>query len=277
MTDETKSSIRGIAATGDAQINSRAFDQMPRVEIVSIFGAGFEGIDLEAARKRGIVVCNTPDVLTADVADLAIALWICAARQLVGADHHLRSGRWKVDGPPPLASSASGRRAGILGLGRIGTAIARRCRAMDMQVSYCGRRQREECEYQFYDTVEHLSGAVDVLFVACPGGPSTRHLVNRMALERLGPKGTLVNVSRGSVVDEAAMVDALLTNQLGAAGLDVFEREPDVPTELFALPNVVLTPHIGSATVEARKAMATQMVDNLICHFAGRELSNRLA
>jgi hydroxypyruvate reductase len=268
--------VRGIAATGDVVIDEQLLSKLPRLEIVSLFGAGYEGMDLEAARKRGITVSNTPDVLTADVADLAIALWICVSRRILVADQYLRSGLWKSKGPPPLATTASGRRAGILGFGRIGSAIAKRCLAMDMTVDYHSRRPRNESCYRFQPNLGAMVDDIDVLFVACPGGSVTRHLVSSRIIERLGAKGTLINVSRGSVVDQQALVSALIGGRLGGAGLDVFEAEPDAPSELISLPNVVLTPHIGSATVETRKAMIGQMVENLREHFAGGHLSNRL-
>jgi lactate dehydrogenase-like 2-hydroxyacid dehydrogenase len=271
-----KSSIRAIAATGDAPINAELIASMPALEIVSLFGAGYDGIDLDALRTQKIVVSNTPDVVTGDVADLAMALWICVARRIIDADRYVRSGSWKKDAMA-LARTASGRPAGIIGLGRIGSAIARRCRASDMDVQYYSRTPRPDCGFRHWADLHAMAEAVDVLFVACPGGAETHHLVSESVIGQLGPAGTLINVSRGSVVDEAAMIRALLDGRLGGAGLDVFENEPAVPEAFIRHPGVVLTPHIGSATVETRKAMAQQMVDNLVRHFSGLPVSNRIA
>lgn len=268
--------IRGIAATGDAPIDAALLATLPALEIVSLYGAGYDGIDLTALRAHNIVVANTPDVLSADVADLAIALWICVARRIVEADRFARAGRW-ADGPIALAHTASQRSAGILGLGRIGAAIARRCDAMDMVVHYCSRTKRPDARYRHWNDLAAMAAEVDVLFVACPGGPATRRLVDETVIDRLGPDGTLINVSRGTVVDEAAMTRALLDGRLGGAGLDVYEQEPRIPASILGLPGVVLTPHVGSATVETRRAMGWEMVQNLVRHFAGEPVRNRIA
>lgn len=269
-------SIRGIVATGDAPVDATLVASLPELEIVSLYGAGYDRIDLPALRSRDVIVTNTPDVLTADVADLAIALWICVARRIVDADRFARAGSW-AGGPMPLAHTASQRRAGILGLGRIGAAIARRCEAMEMTVHYCSRTARAGSAYRHWSDLAAMAAEIDVLFVACPGGEATRHLVDETVLERLGPAGTLVNVSRGSVIDEAAMTRALIEGRLGGAGLDVYVQEPHIPRALLELRNVVLTPHIGSATVETRRAMGQEMVVNLVRHFSGEPVRNRIA
>lgn len=268
--------IRGIVAIGDAPVDATMVASLPELEIVSLYGAGYDRIDLSALRLRNIVVCNTPDVLTADVADLAIALWICVARRIVDADRFARSGSW-ANGPTALARTASQRSAGILGFGRIGAAIARRCQAMDMTVNYCSRTPRPASAFRYWSDLASMAAEVDVLFVACPGGDATHHLVDETVLERLGPDGTLINVSRGSVVDEMALTRALIEGRIGGAGLDVFAQEPRIPQSLFDLPNVVLTPHIGSATVETRRAMGQEMVLNLVRHFSGEPVRNRIA
>ena len=268
--------IRGIAATGDAPIDAALLSSLPALEIVSLYGAGYDGIDLKALRARNIVVANTPDVLSADVADLAIALWICVARRIVEADRFARAGRW-ADGPMTLAHTASQRSAGILGLGRIGAAIARRCDSMDMVVHYFSRTPRPMPNYRHWSDLASMAAEVDVLFVACPGGPATHHLVDESVIERLGADGTLINVSRGTVVDEAALTRALLEGRLGGAGLDVYEQEPHIPPAIVFHPGVVLTPHIGSATIETRRAMGREMVQNLIRHFSGEPIRNRIA
>jgi len=265
--------IRGIVATGDAPVDTALVASLPALEIVSLYGAGYDNIDLQALRMRDIIVTNTPDVLTADVADLAFALWICVARRVVDADRFARAGRW-MGGSMPLAHTASNRHVGILGLGRIGTAIARRCEAMEMTVHCCSRTARPASNYRHWNDLAAMAAEVDVLFVACPGGESTRHLINEGIIERLGPNGTLINVSRGSVVDEAALTHALTEGRLGGAGLDVFTQEPRIPQALFDLPNVVLTPHIGSATVETRRAMGREMALNLARHFSGKPVRN---
>lgn len=267
--------IRGIVATGDAPVDTSLLATLPKLEIVSLYGAGYDKIDLQALRSRGIVVCNTPDAVTADVADLAIALWICTARRIVDADRFARAGHW-IEGPMVLAQTASRRSAGILGFGRIGAAIARRCEAMDMTVHYCSRSPRAGAAFRYWSDIASMAAEVDVLFIACPGGEATRHLVDESILERLGPKGTLINVSRGSVVNEAALTRALVEGRLGGAGLDVFAQEPCIPKALLDRPNVVLTPHIGSATKETRRAMGQEMVLNLMRCFSGEPVRNRI-
>ena len=235
---------------------------LPRLAVIANFGVGVDTIDLEAARERRVAVANTPDVLTDCVADLAFGLVIDAARGLSAADRFVRRGDW-LRGPFPLASRVSGKRLGIVGLGRIGAAIARRAGGFDMPVRYHNRRPVEGTPYQYEARLPALAEWADFLVVACSGGAATRHLVSRPVLDALGPAGFLVNISRGSVVDEAALVEALQAGRIAGAGLDVFEDEPNVPATLFALDNVVLLPHIASATRETRQAMADCVVANL--------------
>ncbi|WP_050469358.1 2-hydroxyacid dehydrogenase [Herbaspirillum chlorophenolicum] len=260
--------IRAIAANGEAKVPREFMARFPALEIVSVFGVGYDGVDVPAARERGIHVTHTPDVLTDDVADMAIALMLAAARNVVRADRFARSGEWK-NGPFPFTTKVSGARLGIVGLGRIGEAIARRAAGFDMDISY-HNRSRKDVPYTYYGDIKSLAAAVDFLVMITPGGAGTRALVNAEVLEALGPKGFLINVARGSVVDEAALTQALKEGKIAGAGLDVFENEPNIPAELAALENVVLTPHMASGTLVTRTAMADLAFNNLQTHFAGK-------
>jgi len=264
--------IRAIAASGESKVSAALIAQLPALEIISVMGVGYDGIDVAAAKARGVVVTHTPDVLNDDVADLAIGLMLSAARQLPAADRHVRSGQWAASGPLPLARKMSGARLGIVGIGRIGQAIAQRAAAFDMAIAYTARSARPELPYRYVADVTTLAAESDFLVVITPGGATTRHLINAQVLAALGPKGILVNVARGSVVDEAALIAALEGGTLGGAALDVFEAEPQVPERLRALPQVVLTPHIGSATGQTRQAMADLAFANLVGRFSGQPL-----
>jgi lactate dehydrogenase-like 2-hydroxyacid dehydrogenase len=264
--------IRAIAASGESKVSAALIAQLPALEIISVMGVGYDGIDVEAARARGVVVTHTPDVLNDDVADLALGLMLCAARQLPAADRHVRSGQWAASGPMPLARKLSGSRLGIVGMGRIGQAIAQRAAAFQMPIAYTARSAKAGLPYEFVADVVALAAQSDVLVVITPGGAGTRHLINAPVLAALGPRGILVNVARGSVVDEAALIDALEAGTLGGAALDVFEAEPNVPERLRALPQVVLAPHIGSATGQTRQAMADLALANLVARFTGAPL-----
>ena len=263
--------VRGLATTGGQGASAELIDTLPKLEIIACYGVGVDAIDRARARARGIVVTNTPDVLNEDVADLAIALLLAAARRLCEADRFVRSGRWLKE-ELGLGHRVSGKRLGILGLGRIGQAIAKRAAAFDMTIGYHQRRQPPDLPYRYYDDLVAMARDCDFLVAIVPGGEGTRHLIDRTVLEALGPNGTLINVARGSVVDEKALVEALAEGRLGGAGLDVFANEPQVPEALFAMDNVVLLPHIGSATVETRTAMGQLVIDNLRAHFAGQPL-----
>ena len=262
--------IRAIAASGESKVSAELIAKLPALEIISVMGVGYDGIDVAAAKTHEVVVTHTPEVLNEDVADLAIALMLAAARQLPAADRYVRAGHW-AKGPPPLARKMSGARRGLVGMGRIGQAIAHRAAAFGMSIAYTARNQRE-VPYRYVGSAKELAAEVDFLVVITPGGAATKHLINAEVLTALGKKGILVNVARGSVVDEAALIDALERGTIGGAGLDVFENEPNVPERLLALPHVVVTPHIGSGTSQTRQAMADLAFGNLKAHFAGQPL-----
>ncbi|WP_165071104.1 2-hydroxyacid dehydrogenase [Paludisphaera rhizosphaerae] len=268
---EVGPAIRGIATDGGAGASAELMRALPKLEIVAVNGVGVDAVDLAYARERGIVVANTPDVLTEDVADLALVLLLAAGREIVAGDAHVRTGAWEREGNRPLARRVNGKRAGIIGLGRIGRAVARRLEAMNMPIAYHNRRPIES-PYVYYSDPIALAKDVDCLIVTAAGGDASRGLVSREVIEALGPDGILVNVARGSVVDQDALTDALRDGRLGAAGLDVFVDEPRVPEALRSLPNAVFQPHQGSATFETRAAMGDLVVRNLEAHFAGRLL-----
>jgi lactate dehydrogenase-like 2-hydroxyacid dehydrogenase len=244
-------------------------DTLPNLEIVANFGVGYDNVDVAEAAKRGIIVTNTPDVLNEEVADTAIALLLAAVRQIPQADRYLRAGRW-LEKPFPLTASLRGRKAGILGLGRIGKTIADRLEAFGITVAYHGRSQQPDVPYTYYPTLVGLAEAVDILVVITPGGPSTYRIVNAEVLKALGPNGGLINVARGTVVDEPALIEALRSGTILTAGLDVFEHEPKVPQELIDMEHVVLLPHVGSATFHTRDAMGQLVADNLVSWLAGK-------
>lgn len=261
--------IRAVLTTGTVGLDAAGAALYPRLEILSVHGVGVDAVDLAAMAARGIVVTNTPDVLTEDVADLAVSLLLTASRRLPLLDRYVRAGHWEEKRPLQPARSLRGKVVGIYGYGRIGQAVATRLRAFGMQIRYHQRSAGPEpglrCE-----SLLALAQASDFLVLCTPGGAATRHAVDAAVLDALGPEGTLVNVARGSVVDEAALVEALAGGRLGAAALDVFEDEPRVPHPLRGMDKVVLTPHVGSFTVETRRAMAALAVGNLEAHFAGR-------
>jgi hydroxypyruvate reductase len=265
-----KDRVRAIV-TGPGRVDKELIDELPKTEIIATQSVGLDHIDLATAKQRGIVVTNTPDVLTDDVADLAMALVLAVARRIVVGDRHVRSGAW-LQGNLPLATKVGGATVGILGLGRIGQAIAKRAAAFGMTIVYHGPRAKPGAPYRYYPSLVEMAKAVDYLVVSCPGGAGTRNLVNAEVLAALGAKGVVVNISRGSVIDEPAMVTMLQDGRLGGAGLDVFLDEPRVPEALLALDNVVLQPHVGSATHATRGAMGQLVVDNLAAHFAGKPL-----
>jgi len=263
--------VRGLVQSGASVTPPTLLDELPNLGMISVFGVGYDGVPVDYCRRRGIMVGHTPDVLTDDVADVATALVLMTARGFVAADRFVRSGRWR-SGPPPLTTCLSGKKAGVLGLGRIGRAIARRLEALGLEVAYTTRAPQPDVRWRHVPDLLDLAAEVDFLVVACPGGPATHNLVDARVLAALGPKGTLVNIARGSIVDEPALIKALEAGTLGGAGLDVFADEPNVPEALVALDNVVLLPHVGSATRETRQAMADLCRANLDAWFAGQPL-----
>jgi hydroxypyruvate reductase len=264
--------VRAVVTNGHHGPDKALFDRLPKVEIVVSSSVGYDGIDVEYGRSKGIPVTNTPEVLNDDVADLAIGLMIMTARRLVASDRYLRAGRWPEEGDYPLAQKASGKRVGILGLGRIGKAIAKRAEAMGSTIAYHNRRPVADVLYQYYGSAVELAKNSDFLVIIMPATTQSTKLVNKDVLEALGPTGILINVARGAIVDEDALVAALKAGTLGGAGLDVFVHEPQVPEALLAMDNVVLVPHVGSATHETRDAMSRLTLDNLDAHFAGKPL-----
>ncbi len=267
VTPALAASVRGIAAM--TRISDAFIDAFPKLEIIASFGVGYDAVDARHAGTKGVMVTNTPDVLTEEVADTAIGLLINTVRELPKAETFLREGRWERDGNYPLTRlTLRGRTAGIFGLGRIGLAIARRLEAFGLPVHYHNRRKAEGVAYPYHDTLVGLASAVDTLISVAPGGASTENAVNTEVLKALGPGGVFVNIGRGSTVDEAALAEALAAGTIAAAGLDVFAREPHVPAGLMAAPNTSLLPHVGSASIHTRRAMADLVVDNLERWFA---------
>ncbi|KHL25248.1 dehydrogenase [Croceibacterium mercuriale] len=259
--------IRGMAASSRAgQIGGELYDRLPALEIVANFGVGYDTVDVDAAAARGIIVTNTPGVLDEEVADLTLGLLLATVRRIPQADRHVREGRWPA-GSFPLSPTLRGRTIGILGLGSIGKAIARRLDGFGVKIAYHGRSRQALVGYDYHPTPEALAEACDVLVAIVPGGTETRHLVDAAVLAALGPQGILINVARGSVVDQAALVAALQSGTILAAGLDVFEDEPHVPQTLLDLPGVVVLPHVGSASTHTRAAMGQLVVDNLVAWF----------
>lgn len=273
VTDEMRKTVRGIAAFGG--INAVLIDALPNLEIIANFGVGYDSVDVRHAAQRGIMVTNTPDVLTEEVADTAIGLLINTIRELPRAETWLRDGSWVRKGNYRLSRlTLRGRRVGIFGMGRIGLAIARRLEAFGLPIAYHNRRQVEGLSYEHHGTLKGLAEAVDTLISVAPGGASTEKAVNAEILSALGPNGVFVNIGRGSTVDEAALAAALANGTIAAAGLDVFADEPNVPPALLAAPNTSLLPHVGSASEHTRRAMADLCVDNLVSWFSeGRALT----
>jgi len=258
-----------VGGAGHGRIEGSFMARFPNLKIVGNFGVGYDGVDAVWAGKNGIIVTNTPDVLTDEVADLAIGLLVATVRRIPQADAYLRAGKW-LSGNFPLTQSLRGKTMGIRGLGRIGKAIARRAEAFGLTLAYFGRNKQADVPYRFYDNLVEMAKDVDILMVIAPGGEGTRRIVNRAVLDALGPEGTLINVARGTLVDEPELVKALQEGRLGAAGLDVFEDEPRVPDVLFGMENVVLLPHVGSGSHHTRNAMGQLVVDNIIAMAEGR-------
>lgn len=268
---EVGEAVRAVATDGHAGVPADVMAACPNLGIAASYGVGYDAIDIPACKARGIRVSNTPDVLNDAVAEITIGLMIALCRRIPQADAYVREGRWP-SGTFELTGELAGAHAGILGLGRIGKEIARRLQAMKMRVSYHGRREQPYEPYTYYADLEEMARDVDWLVVIAPGSAETKGIVSRRVLEALGPDGAVCNVARGSLVDEAAMVELLADGRLGGAALDVFEAEPTVPEALWTLPNVVLSPHQGSATHKTRRAMGDLVVRNLAAFFAGDPL-----
>lgn len=269
--------VRGVAAFGPTPVDGKLMDALPKLEIISNFGVGVDSIDLDAAKQRGIVVTNTPEVLDECVADTAIALVLNALKKLPRSEAYLRSGYWATRGPYPLTATLGGKTMGILGLGRIGEAIAKRAEACGMQIRYHNRSRKKGSAYPYDADAVTLAKHCDVLLVATPGGAETSKLVNAKVLDALGPEGYVVNIARSSVIDEPVLLRYLKEKKIAGAGLDVFDNEPKIDPAWFTVENAVLLPHVGSATVETRTAMGDLQVENLKLHFAGKPVLTRVA
>ena len=263
--------VRGFASFTGYPVPAPVIKALPKLEIIATMSVGTDHIDLAAVKARGIAVTNAPDVLTDCVADLGMGLTVNLARNLVAADRFVRAGDWPK-GLFPLATRLGGATMGIVGLGRIGKAVAKRAEAFGMRIVYYGRRRVPGAAFPFYDDLIAMARDSDYLMLTCPGGEATRHLIDAKVIAALGPDGMLVNIARGSVVDQAALIAALEAGQLGGAALDVYADEPRVPEALMKLDNVVLAPHIASATHATRRAMGNLMIDNLLAHFGARPL-----
>ncbi|KAF5187147.1 Glyoxylate/hydroxypyruvate reductase B [Thalictrum thalictroides] len=268
---ENSNSIRAIVGNASVGASSELIDSLPKLEIVSSFSVGLDKIDLNKCKEKGIRVSNTPDVLTEDVADLALALILATLRKICESDRYVRSGLWKK-GDFKLSTKFTGKSVGIIGLGRIGAAIAKRAEAFNCPISYFSRSEKPNTGYKYYSNILDLAANCQILVVACPLTEETRHIVNREVIDTLGPKGVIINIGRGPHIDEPELVSALVEGRLAGAGLDVYENEPEVPEQLLGLDNVVLLPHVGSGTVETRKAMADLVIANLEAHFLNKPL-----
>ncbi|HJT62947.1 MAG TPA: 2-hydroxyacid dehydrogenase [Burkholderiales bacterium] len=272
---ERAARVRGLATFGPMPVDGKLMDALPKLEIISNFGVGVDAINLADAKQRNIIVTNTPDVLNECVADTALALILNTLRKLPQSEKYMRAGNWASRGPYPLTTSLGGKVLGVLGLGRIGEAVAKRAMACGMTIRY-HNRHKKDVPYPYDPDPLTLAKNSDVLMVVTPGGSETAKLVNEKVLQALGPDGYLVNIARGSVVDEPVLLRYLQEKKIAGAGLDVFADEPRVPPEFFTLDNAVLFPHVASATVETRKAMGDLQVENLRRHFAGKPVLSRV-
>lgn len=265
--------VRGIATRGELGANAEMIAACPNLEIVSVYGVGFDAVDLGAARTRGIRVTNTPDVLTNDVADLGVAMMLVQSRGMIGAETWVRDGSWAAKGLYPLQHRVWGKRAGVLGLGRIGFEVAKRLAGFDLDIAYSDVGPKDHAkQWEFIADPVDLAARSDFLFVTLAASAATRHIVGAEVIEALGPEGMLINISRASNIDEEALLAALESGKLGSAALDVFEGEPKLNPRFLSLPNVLVQPHHASGTFETRKAMGKLLRDNLAAHFAGQPL-----
>lgn len=272
MPPEAINQIRAIAFRGHSALTSQTMDALPNLGVIANYGVGYDTIDVTHAAAKGIRVTNTPDVLTDDVADLAVGMVIARSRNIVGASDWVRSGNWAKNGPFGLQRKVAGKRVGIVGLGRIGRAIAERLHPFHMDIHYFARTQKDTPGWAHHTDIIALAKAVDILIVTLSGGPETINMICGETITALGPEGLLVNTSRGTTVDEAALLDALEGGVLGAAALDVFENEPNIDPRFLKLDNVLLQPHQSSGTIETRKVMGQLQRDNLAAYFAGKPL-----
>lgn len=261
--------IDAILTNGIAGADALLINRLPNLKIIASNGVGYDAIDLDAARRRHIIVTTTPGILTDCVADHAMGLMLDISRRLSEADRYLRDGKWLSQGKFPVGKKIGGKVCAIVGLGNIGLAVARRAEAFNMHIHYCSRTVRKDVPYTFHPTLHSLARAADYLVLTLPGGDATWHLINRQVLDALGPEGYLINVSRGSTIDESALIAALEAKTIAGAALDVFEQEPHVPDALLVAENVVLTPHIASSTEETAKAMADRVIENLLAFSQG--------
>jgi len=261
-----------VVTDGGRGVSNDILKQLPKAKVVSVFGVGVDAIDLDYCSSEGIIVGNTPDVLSDDVADLAVALALATCRQLVTGDQYAREGQWPKHGAMPLTTRMMGKSAGIFGMGSIGSCLAKRLNAFDMPVSYCNRSEKAGSPYKFIASLEQLASESDFLFITAAATQGTIGSVNRKVLDALGPRGYLINVSRGTLIDEPVLVDYLANNKIAGAGLDVFHSEPHIPESLLGLSNVVLQPHNASGTYETRLAMGNLMIENLNTGILGKPM-----
>jgi len=272
LVKEVGEKIRGVVTMGSKGLSGDLLARLPNLEIVACGSVGYDTVDIDGCKARDIPVTNTPDVLTNDVADVAMALTFDIVRGLTRGERWVREGLWRDKGMMPLTTTLTGKTMGIIGYGRIGKAIAQRAEAFEMNVAYHGRTKQDGVSHAYFGSPEALAQACDVLMLACPGGDETKGLVSREVLQALGPDGYVVNIARGSVIDEPVLLEFLKEKKIKGAALDVFENEPKIDETFFALENVVLQPHVGSGTEETRDAMSQLVVDNLAAHFAGKPL-----
>lgn len=265
--------VRAIATRGELGADRAMIEACPNVELISVYGVGFDAVDIALCNEKGIKVTNTPDVLTRDVADLGVAMMLCQSRGMIGAEQWVRDGSWAKQGLYPLKRRVFGRKAGVLGLGRIGFEVAKRLVGFDMDIGYSDVSAKEYApDWSFFPDPVELARHSDFLFVTLAASAQTRHIVAKEVIEAVGPDGMIINISRASNIDEEALINALQSGSLGAAALDVFEGEPDLDPRFLALDNVLLQPHHASGTIETRKAMGQLLRDNLTAHFSGKPL-----
>ncbi len=269
LLDAVGDRVRGILAGGMQGPDAALINRLPKLEIIASNSVGFDATDVAAANARGVPVTHTPDVLTDDVADLGMAFIIMAPRRIAESERFLRAGKWP-QGRMDLGTNVRGKKLGILGLGRVGSALAKRAQGFGLDIGFYDIVPKNDTPYRVYSSLLEMAEDSDILFVSCQGGASTRWLVNAEVLDALGPKGFLVNVARGTIVDQQALVDAVTEKRIAGAAIDVFEDEPNAPEELFEVENIIMTPHIASSTGETRRAMADLVLENLRLHFAGK-------